>query len=63
MVSKHHIHHAIHHKLTSDLPRFTTTNSRNPLKNTSKSHGFSHPPRQKKNYSLAKNSWLKRSPF
>ena len=36
MVSKHHIHHAIHHKLTSNLPRIFTTNSRNPLKNAHK---------------------------
>jgi hypothetical protein len=30
MVLRHHVLYAIHHKLTSDLPRIFTTNLRNP---------------------------------
>jgi hypothetical protein len=55
MVPNHHIFDKIHHKLTSNLPPIFTQNSRNPLKNTSKTSLLESPPRQKKMQILTRN--------
>jgi hypothetical protein len=55
MVLRHHVLYAIHHKLTSDLPRIFTTNLRNPPQNTRNSRSFPPYRHAEKKYGFRKD--------